>query len=64
MLALGLMAKPTLVTVPPLLLLLDFWPLGRFGQAADLPGRRGLAEAKFLVLGRRETAAVGDCAGR
>ena len=28
--ALGLMSKPMLVTVPCLLLLLDFWPLGRF----------------------------------
>ncbi|HEX4146270.1 MAG TPA: tetratricopeptide repeat protein [Pirellulales bacterium] len=26
---LGLMAKPMLVTLPPLLLLLDYWPLGR-----------------------------------
>lgn len=31
--ALGLMAKPMLVTVPVLLLLLDFWPLGRAGLA-------------------------------
>jgi protein O-mannosyl-transferase len=29
--ALGLMAKPMLVTLPFVLLLLDFWPLGRFG---------------------------------
>ena len=29
-LSLGLMAKPMLVTLPFLLLLLDFWPLGRF----------------------------------
>jgi Flp pilus assembly protein TadD len=29
LLALGLMAKPMLVTMPFLLLLLDFWPLGR-----------------------------------
>jgi hypothetical protein len=28
--ALGLMAKPTLVTLPFVLLLLDYWPLGRF----------------------------------
>lgn len=28
--ALGLMAKPMLVTMPFVLLLLDFWPLGRF----------------------------------
>ncbi len=27
---LGLLAKPMLVTLPPLLLLLDYWPLGRF----------------------------------
>ena len=29
-LALGLMAKPILVTLPLVLLLLDYWPLGRF----------------------------------
>ena len=30
--ALGLMAKPMLVTLPFVLLLLDYWPLQRFGQ--------------------------------
>jgi tetratricopeptide (TPR) repeat protein len=35
--ALGLMSKPMLVTLPALLLLLDFWPLARFGHAADVP---------------------------
>ena len=35
--ALGLMAKPMLVTLPPLLLLLDFWPLARMGAAIDAP---------------------------
>jgi tetratricopeptide (TPR) repeat protein len=30
--ALGLMAKPMLVTLPFVLLLLDYWPLGRFAQ--------------------------------
>jgi protein O-mannosyl-transferase len=30
--ALGLMSKPMLVTVPFVLLLLDYWPLGRFGR--------------------------------
>jgi tetratricopeptide (TPR) repeat protein len=29
--ALGLMSKPMLVTLPFVLLLLDYWPLGRFG---------------------------------
>ena len=33
-LALGLMAKPMLVTVPFILLLLDYWPLDRFSRSA------------------------------
>jgi len=49
--AVGLMAKPMLVTLPCLLLLLDFWPLGRL---AGLAGRgvAGLAVEKvpFLAL--------------
>jgi Tfp pilus assembly protein PilF len=32
-LALGLMAKPMLVTLPCVLFLLDYWPLGRLGKA-------------------------------
>ncbi len=44
-LALGLMAKPTLVTLPCLLLLLDFWPLPR-----ALPLRRLLFEKIPLLL--------------
>jgi tetratricopeptide (TPR) repeat protein len=36
-LGVGLMAKPMLVTVPFVLLLMDIWPLGRLG----LPGHRG-----------------------
>ena len=35
--ALGLLAKPMLVTVPFVLLLLDDWPLGRLGGAAAHP---------------------------
>ncbi|MEN3367962.1 MAG: protein O-mannosyl-transferase [Verrucomicrobiota bacterium] len=31
--ALGLMSKPMLVTLPLVLLLLDYWPLGRFAQS-------------------------------
>ncbi|MGD0253364.1 MAG: tetratricopeptide repeat protein [Verrucomicrobiota bacterium] len=38
--ALGLMCKPMLVTVPFVLLLLDYWPLHRFGTAAN----------RFLIL--------------
>ncbi|HTU26305.1 MAG TPA: tetratricopeptide repeat protein [Pirellulales bacterium] len=43
--ALGLMSKATLVTVPLLLLLLDYWPLARFGSPA---GGREPAERKSL----------------
>jgi len=33
--ALGLMSKPMIVTLPCVLLLLDFWPLGRLGGAEN-----------------------------
>ena len=67
MLALGLMSKSMLVTVPPLLLLLDYWPLGRYGQAADLPlpaagvprqsfGHLAIEKVPLLVI------ALADCA--
>jgi len=44
--ALGLLAKPMLVTLPFVLLLLDYWPLGRFTGRADAAGewRRALLE--------------------
>lgn len=34
--AMGLMAKPMLVTLPFVLLLFDYWPLGRFEKLRDL----------------------------
>ena len=46
--ALGLMAKPMLVTLPFLLLLLDYWPLGRFAPAA-----KGAAGAGPAATARR-----------
>jgi tetratricopeptide (TPR) repeat protein len=53
--ALGLMAKPMLVTLPVLLLLLDVWPLGRMaGEGGRPPGGAGwarlLAEKTPLLL--------------
>jgi tetratricopeptide (TPR) repeat protein len=42
--ALGLMAKPMLVTLPAVLLLLDYWPLGRF------PFRWQLVREKLPLL--------------
>jgi len=38
---LGLMAKPMLVTLPAVLLLLDFWPLGRYGGIGAAPRNAG-----------------------
>jgi tetratricopeptide (TPR) repeat protein len=38
LLALGLMAKPMLVTLPCVLLLLDYWPLGRLRRREELRG--------------------------
>jgi len=46
-LALGLLAKPVLVTLPIALLLLDFWPLGRLSTRAQR--RRALLEKLPLL---------------
>jgi Flp pilus assembly protein TadD len=46
-LGLGLMAKPMLVTLPCVLLLLDYWPLGRFGR---VPLRQLFLEKVPLVV--------------
>ena len=45
--ALGLMSKSTLVTLPFLLLLLDIWPLRRWGQVSTL----GLVREKAVLFG-------------
>jgi tetratricopeptide (TPR) repeat protein len=37
--ACGLMAKPMLVTIPFILLLLDYWPLGRFAQSSPMKAK-------------------------
>jgi hypothetical protein len=44
---LGLLAKPMLVTVPLVLLLIDFWPLNRFAAFSRKPS--GMKIAKSLV---------------
>lgn len=48
--ALGLMAKPMLVTVPFVLLLLDYWPLQRFRFGQSGNGRLILEKSPFFVL--------------
>jgi tetratricopeptide (TPR) repeat protein len=55
-LALGLAAKPMLVTVPAVLLLLDFWPLGRAPRGAAWT--RLLAEKLPLVVLSAGSAAL------
>ena len=48
--ALGLMAKPMLVTLPCVLLLMDYWPLERFnlaGEAAGRGKRNGVPAGRF-----------------
>lgn len=48
--AAGLLAKPMLVTLPALLLLLDLWPLGRWRlAAADGSAARRLGLARLVV---------------
>src|SRR5207249_9193489 len=39
----GLTAKPMLVTLPFILLLLDYWPLNRFAQASNAPAKSSAA---------------------
>lgn len=53
--ALGLMAKPMLVTLPFVLLLLDYWPLGRLqlgqsGTKARAIGRMKLSNASSVIV--------------
>jgi tetratricopeptide (TPR) repeat protein len=61
--ALGLMAKPMLVTLPLLLLLLDFWPLRRvrgIGADGELPqhSRRWLVVEKIPLLAMTAVSCV------
>jgi len=49
--ALGLMSKPSLVTLPAVLLLLDYWPLGRLTLSGAKPGG---SSAQFRVAPIRQ----------
>jgi len=48
--ALGLMAKPMLVTLPVVLLLLDYWPLCRFGSHSSRTGANFARRSTFSRL--------------
>jgi len=46
----GLMAKPMLITLPLILLLMDYWPLGRVRQGNGVIGASSKMSFSFLVL--------------
>jgi Tfp pilus assembly protein PilF len=48
--ALGLLAKPMLVTLPFVLLLLDYWPLRRWGPASSDTGTRRNRNTMLLIF--------------
>jgi tetratricopeptide (TPR) repeat protein len=49
--ALGLLSKPMLVTLPLILLLLDYWPLGCFKQKGATLGRLVIEKLPLIVMG-------------
>ena len=49
--ALGLMSKPMLVTLPFVLLLLDYWPLGRSAERGMRSAESGTGKGKFRTAG-------------
>src|SRR5208337_2312726 len=57
--SLGLMAKPMLVTLPFVLLLLDYWPLGRWPQKSPGSAKEkspGSAKKKSLASAKNSRA--------
>jgi tetratricopeptide (TPR) repeat protein len=56
LMALGLMAKPTLVTLPCVMLLLDFWPLGRLQLGSISPSPAVLSPPPEPRRSRRKAA--------
>jgi tetratricopeptide (TPR) repeat protein len=59
---LGLMSKPMLVTLPFVLLLLDYWPLGRFPEPArfPIPQRLLLEKMSCVITLRVQSEAIQD----
>jgi tetratricopeptide (TPR) repeat protein len=60
-LALGLMAKPMLVTLPSVLLLLDAWPLRRWQAALSVRARWGLVAEKLPLFVLSAASSVVTC---
>jgi tetratricopeptide (TPR) repeat protein len=57
--ALGLMCKPTIVTLPCVLLLLDCWPLGRFKEKSD--SRLVFSIPRHLIVEKIPLFALSAC---
>src|ERR1700726_4056045 len=57
-LALGLLAKPMLVTWPLVMLLLDYWPLRRFQQSGQWSVVRGLVVEKIPLFALVAASAI------
>ena len=49
---LGLMAKPTLITLPFVLLLLDWWPLNRVRFGVQVDAQNNEADPEYRSVGR------------
>ena len=54
--ALGLMSKPMLVTLPCVLLLLDFWPLARWKFGSKFPARLIMEKLPFFFMSAGDSA--------
>ena len=48
--ALALMSKPQVITLPFVLLLWDYWPLGRFGGSSPVSGDKAAPTSSFFQL--------------
>src|SRR5204863_3816374 len=60
----GLLTKPTLVSLPFILLLLDFWPLGRLNRAAYGAGLAGLLREKVPMIVLAAASGLAAVAGQ
>ena len=59
--ALGLMAKPMLITLPFVLLLLDYWPLQRFGEITGMNPKASFGNRFRSKLRCIKPSAARDC---
>ena len=58
---LGLLSKPTLVTLPLVLLLLDYWPLGRTAKSKNARSGWGLVWEKMPLFAMSAASSAATC---